>query len=149
MLTTTSASVRERLRTLASLSPQAGEAADAMAGALDDVLRVALTDLLGSLAAELTGQLDHARVEVRLDGRDATLVVVPEPESAPPPPPASGGEARLTVRLPESLKDALTREADREGISVNAWIVRTLGGATNRAPSATIIGSRLTGWARS
>lgn len=149
MLTTTIASVRERLRTLAGLSPQAGEAADAMAGVLDDVLRVAFTDLLGSLAAELTGQLDHGRVEVRLDGRDATLVVVPEPESAPPPPPVSGGEARLTVRLPESLKDAMTREADREGISVNAWIVRRLADATSRPPSAPIIGSRLTGWARS
>lgn len=115
MLTTTIASVRERLRTLAGLSPQAGEAADAMAD---------------------------------LDGRDATLVVVPEPEATPPPPPTSGGEARLTVRLPESLKNALGREADREGISVNALIVRTLAGATNRPPTATIIGSRLTGWAR-
>lgn len=149
MLTTTIAAVRERLRTLAALSPQAGEAAEAMAGALDDVLRVAFTDLLGSVAAELTGQLDHARVEVRLDGRDATLVVVPDPEATPPPPPASGSEARLTVRLPETVKDQVTREADREGISVNAWIVRTLAAATSRPPTAPIIGSRLSGWARS
>lgn len=147
MLTTTIASVRERLRTLAGLSADAASTAEVMADALDDTLRVALTDLLGSLAAELTGQLDTGRVEVRLDGRDATLVVVADPGEAPPPP--TGGEARLTLRLPESLKDAVTREADRGGVSVNAWIVRALATATSRPPTAPVLGSRLTGWARS
>lgn len=149
MLTTTIETVRERLRALAALSPEAGHAADAMADALDDALRVALLDLLGSTAAELTGQLDAGRVEVRLDGREAALQIVADPAGAPPPPPASGGEARLTVRLPEGVKDAVSRAADREGVSVNAWIVRTLSNATHRAPAAPILGSRLTGWARS
>ncbi|MFA9444853.1 toxin-antitoxin system HicB family antitoxin [Egicoccus sp. AB-alg6-2] len=150
MLTTTIATVRERLRSLAGLSPGAGQAAEAMADALDDALRVALLDLLGSLAAELTGQLDAARVEVRLDGRDATLAVVADQETpTPPSPPAGGGEARMTLRLPEDLKDAVTRAADRDGISVNAWIVRALAAATRRAPSTPIVGARLSGWARS
>ncbi|MFA9430484.1 toxin-antitoxin system HicB family antitoxin [Egicoccus sp. AB-alg2] len=149
MLTTTIETVRERLRALAGLSPEAGRAADAMADALDDGMRVALLDLLGSLAAELTGQLDGMRIEVRVDGRDATLVAVPDEPVAAPPPPPSGGDARLTLRLPESLKDAVTQAADRDGVSVNTWIVRGLSAMVHRPPTTPVVGSRLTGWARS
>ena len=34
--------------------------------------------------------------------------------------------ARLTLRLPESLHDALARRADEEGISLNQYLVYTL-----------------------
>ena len=150
VITSTIETVRERLRTLAGLSDDAGRTAGAMADALDDGLRVALLDLLGSLAADLTGQLDGTRVEVRMDGRDATLVAVAdEPTAAPPPPPAGGGEARLTLRLPDHLKEAVTQAADRDGVSVNTWIVRGLSAMVHRPPTTPVVGSRLTGWARS
>lgn len=34
--------------------------------------------------------------------------------------------ARLTVRLPESLHDILTRRAEEEGVSLNQYLVYTL-----------------------
>ena len=38
-----------------------------------------------------------------------------------------GGKlARISLRLPESLKTSVERAAEREGISVNAWLVRAV-----------------------
>lgn len=41
-------------------------------------------------------------------------------------PEAGSGEARLTVRLPESLRNRLATRADENKQSLNAWIVRCL-----------------------
>src|SRR5919202_532894 len=75
---------------------------------------------------------------------------VAEAAAAPP----SGDEvlvARISLRLPETLKAALEAAAAREGVSVNTWLVRTLspvvssaGGGGRRGP-----GNRLTGFGRS
>jgi hypothetical protein len=97
-------------------------------------------------------------VEVRLRGRDADLVVTtptaPEPASAEPVPPlAEGGEpARITLRLPEPLKEQVERSASRDGTSVNAWLVRAIATALAGGPASTgttrTHGRRVTGWAQ-
>jgi hypothetical protein len=41
--------------------------------------------------------------------------------------------ARITLRLPESLKEQAERSAAEEGLSVNAWLVRAVAAALNVA----------------
>ena len=75
---------------------------------------------------------------MRLRGREADLVVteLPAEAAAPSPAPAApagdGEQARITLRLPEQLKEAVERAAAAEGISTNAWLVRALWSATTR-----------------
>ena len=64
---------------------------------------------------------------MRLAGREPELVVVTE-ESADSTPLAVGEDlsGRISLRLPESLKAAVEAAAAQEGISTNAWLVRTI-----------------------
>jgi hypothetical protein len=62
------------------------------------------------------------------------VVTAPTPASPPPasptPPTTEGTDlgdiARITLRLPEGLKEAAERAAAAEAISVNAWLVRAI-----------------------
>lgn len=137
-------------RDLAASAAAGGEevnrAADLLAGSLDASARLCLMEALADAAAEVTTKLGSASVEVRLRGREADLVVtelgpVPEPEPAPPPGPVSatpegaGGEvARITLRLPEGLKEQVEQASSNEGISVNAWLVRAIAAAVAGRP---------------
>jgi len=56
--------------------------------------------------------------------------------------------ARISLRLPESLKSTVERAAEREGISVNAWLVRAIARATESRP-VHAGGKRLSGYAQS
>ncbi|GAA0911945.1 toxin-antitoxin system HicB family antitoxin [Virgisporangium aurantiacum] len=125
-------------RDLAAAAAPAGEAAarsaELLSSALESAARLSLLEALSDAAAEITTKLDGSSVEVRLRGRDAELVVTdgaPAQSSAPPPPLAdSGGDvARITLRLPEVLKEQAERAATEEGISVNAWLVRAVAAA--------------------
>ena len=91
---------------------------------------------MSDAAAEITTKLDGSSVEVRLRGRDAELVVTegappPTAAAAPPPVAESGDMARITLRLPEALKEHAERAAADEGLSVNAWLVRAVAAALN------------------
>ena len=74
---------------------------------------------------------------------------VDDPE-APEEPPAPGDDlsARITLRLPETLKGSLETAAAREGVSANAWIVRALARALEPR-GARRSSNRLQGFARS
>jgi len=85
-----------------------------------------LLDALGEAALELSAQLPTGHVEVRLVGQDPALVYVGEEEAPPEPAAEDGLTARITLRLPESLKGTIEAAAAREGISVNSWLVRAL-----------------------
>lgn len=131
-------------RDLASAAAAGGDeisrAGELLAGSLDASVRLCLMEALSDAAAEVTTKLSHASVEVRLRGREADLVVTtidhaePEPEPAPagpPPTEAAGDVARITLRLPEQLKESVERAATTEGISVNAWLVRAIWAAVS------------------
>jgi len=125
------------------------EAFRRLADAVEPALRLRLIDVLSEAAVSLNGQLVSGHVEVRLAGRDPELVYVGEPD-VPDEPPAPGDDlsARITLRLPESLKGSLESAAAREGVSANAWIVRALARALEPR-GARRSSNRLQGFARS
>ncbi len=153
---------RDLLSSARAGGDEAVELAELLAGALESSARLVILDALVEASAEITARLAPGSVEVRLRGRDADLVVtaaeaVPA-SSTPAPAPAAaddgdeGGTARLSLRLPERLKPRIEDEAEAAGLSVNAWLVRTIGAALadrppTPAPTVTT-GARLTGWAR-
>ena len=130
------------------------DTAELLATALDASARLCLIEVLADATAEITTKLDGPTVEVRLRGREADLVVTHPAASAPPPPPISesGDLARLTLRLPEQLKEAVERVASAEGISVNAWLVRAASMALHSPPTSppprSHFGRNFTGFAQ-
>jgi HicB family len=114
----------------------AAEAARRMGEALASTLHLHLLDLLGEAALEVSSQIEPGRVEVRLAGRDPELVVITD-ETPGTSQLGLGEEAsgRITLRLPESLKAGIEAAADREGISTNAWLVRTIARTLEQRPA--------------
>jgi HicB family len=150
---------------LASITRFAGEdvarAAELLAEALDSSVRLILLDVLSAAAADITARLDDTVVEVRLaDGEPAFVVTTAPPEGDYDEPAAAAAEgdpgtARLTLRLPESLKARVEAAAARDGVSVNTWLVRAAGrsletpGRGRPATGRWGPGQRITGYARS
>jgi HicB family len=106
-----------------------------------------LLDALGEAALEISAQLPAGHVEVRLVGQDPALVYVGEEEAPPEPAAEDGLTARITLRLPESLKASIEAAAAREGVSVNSWLVRAL--SRGAAGPVQRSGKRLRGFAQS
>jgi predicted DNA binding CopG/RHH family protein len=130
------------------------DAVSQAAGRLNQALRASagmrLLDALGVAAVEISAQLPAGHVEVRMSGQDPNLVYVEEEQAAAQAPPEDETSARITLRLPEGLKGQVEAAASREGISVNAWIVRALAHTVHAPqPRGPRIGSRLTGFAKS
>ncbi len=115
--------------------------------ALASNLRLKLFDLLSQAALELSTRLPSGHVEVRLAGQEPEFVFVDDAGEAAAP---SGEEltARISLRLPESLKVAVEKAADAEGVSTNTWLVRAIARQTESRP-ARFAGKRLTGYAQS
>ena len=112
------------------------EAARRMSDALAATLHLHLLDLLGEAALEIGGQIDSGRVEVRLAGREPELVVITD--DVPDSTQFGFGEessGRITLRLPESLKSGIEAAAAREGVSTNAWLVRSIARTLEQRPS--------------
>jgi hypothetical protein len=127
---------------------QTARAAELLALALESSLGRRLQEALSEAALELSAQLEHGGVEVRVAGNDQQLVYFQEPDSRSP---ETGGElfsARITLRLPESLKSRLETAAAAGGVSVNTWLVQRLGRLLETRPS-TAGGRRLTGYGQS
>jgi hypothetical protein len=126
--------------------------AQQLAGAIKQSARLRVIDALTQAALELSEQLPNGHVDVRVAGQDPQFVFVAEAEEeAPAPPVAEGDHARITLRLPESLKASIETAANQEGVSVNTWLVRALtravhGGGTHGGFTRT--GKRITGYSQ-
>ncbi|HEX2428098.1 MAG TPA: toxin-antitoxin system HicB family antitoxin [Gaiellaceae bacterium] len=129
--------IQQELVAAASLGDEAAaEAARRMGDAVASSLHLHLLDLLGEAALEIGSQIESGRVEVRLAGREPELVVVTD--EAPDAAQLGIGEeysGRISLRLPESLKAGVEAAAAREGISTNAWLVRTIARTLEQRPS--------------
>jgi predicted HicB family RNase H-like nuclease len=106
---------------------------------------------MSAMAAEITSSSD-IEVEIRMHGREPEVVVAAARAAAVAPsdePFDDGATARLTVRLPESLKERTEAKAAQDGLSVNAWIIRAVTGALSGADHSWGGPRRTTGFARS
>jgi HicB family len=127
--------------------------ADRIAALLGRSMPARVLELLSDVSAEVSAELPDGHLEIRVAGDDVDLAYV---EDAPAPPPGDGDErdrdrdlsARITLRLSEGLKARVEDGAEREGISVNAFIVRTLerGAASSDQKRKSHAGNRLRGY---
>jgi hypothetical protein len=141
------------LTDLAAIASMGDEATAAAAERLSQALRASvglrLLDVLGEAALEVSGQLPAGHVEVRLVGQEPSLVYVEQEEAPEPVAEEEGAGARITLRLPESLKAGVEAAAVREGLSVNSWIVRALKRGLDAPERRRRVGRRMTGYADS
>src|SRR3954465_3704222 len=141
--------LQQDLQRLAELGDERSvQVAQRLSDALASNLRLKLFDLLSQAAVEVSSKLPSGHIEVRLAGQEPELVYVD----------TAGGEsgmageelsARISLRLPESLKTAVEQAAAREGVSTNAWLVRAIARATEARTQTHLTGKRLTGYAQS
>jgi HicB family len=154
--------------------------AERLIAPLDAAIRLTLQDVLSAAADEITRELAPGSVELRLRGRDPEFVVAPPPvdrsvaelfeddraSGRSSRPVAARGVAsaslegdadamsRINLRMPDQLKARIEEAADREGLSVNNWLVRAATAAVERNDSGrreqpTPHGAqRYTGWVR-
>jgi len=122
--------------------PDIAQAAERLALALDPSARLALMEAISQAASEITAEMPAGSVDVRLNGRELDFVVHHEAASAPVPPPPpppptpeeieeEGGLARITLRIPESVKTRAEERAARAGDSLNTWLVKVVRAATS------------------
>src|SRR3954469_18212647 len=145
-------------RQLAVAAAAGGDEARALAErltpTLDSVLRLTLLEVLGEAAAEITRELAPGSVDLRLRGREPEFVVAQPPaetaaEMAPEAPTEEGPMTRINLRLPDQLKSRIEQAAEREGLSINAWLVRAASSAVERSGALAPQprgGQRFRGW---
>jgi hypothetical protein len=147
----------------------ARELAERLTAPLESATRLTMLHVLSAAMDEITRELAPGSVDVRLRGLDPDFVVTLPPADGGPTEPAApveplkaqapadgdeGGTARVNLRLPAHLKARAEEAASREGLSVNAWLVRAVsaavdGGGTPRTTERTrTIGQSFTGWVR-
>ncbi|HET9873694.1 MAG TPA: hypothetical protein VFP89_14005 [Propionibacteriaceae bacterium] len=116
------------------------DVANRLGTAIESSTRLAIIEALSDAAELVSAELAPTSVEVRMSGPDPELIVsVPSPGPAPTvlEPPDAMGEAdpaepedeqvaRITLRLPGSVKNRVDEVADAEGISTNAWLIRAV-----------------------
>jgi hypothetical protein len=158
---------------------EARAVAERLIAAVDSTVRLAVQDALVAAAEEITCELAPGSVELRLRGRDPEFVVrqaagfgrgspgdqagIGEGQVAPGTGAATaayadadeGSMARVNLRLPDQLKARAEQAAANERLSLNAWLVRAVAAALERAgPPKRDAGAtaasrkRFVGWAR-
>jgi hypothetical protein len=128
---------RDLLAAAEAAGPEARETAERLSYALDPAARLALMEAVSQAASEITTELPDGTVEVRLAGRDLEFRVDTPPAAAPAPVDSEPGEAedegslaRITLRIPESVKARAEEYAARSGASLNTWLVTLVRNAT-------------------
>lgn len=104
--------------------PAVDTAIGAVLSVLEPAIRAAAVNFAGQAAAEVAAQLPGRRVDVVMVGNDPTLVVSEDSETTTA---WSDVEARLTLRLPDELKQTIESAAKDAGDSLNAHVVKLLG----------------------
>ena len=141
--------LREDLVRVAAVGDETtSRAANLLSVAIEASLGRRIQDVLAEAALELNDQLESAHVEVRIAGHDLQLVLVRE-DGTTPEPVDEAFSARITLRLPESLKQRVESSAARDGASVNTWLVQALQRAVEPRRSMSTSRNRLTGYGRS
>jgi hypothetical protein len=137
-------SVRAGVANAAALADQpTQDVAERLATAIESTTRLALIQALSDAASTISVELAPSSVELRMAGPDPEFAVTvhpsdstptyllpdPEPGEAADGPLADGDDeplARITLRLPQSVKLKVDELAAADGISTNAWLVAAL-----------------------
>jgi hypothetical protein len=143
---------RQLVAAAESGGPEGRAAVERLLPGLESAVRVVLLEVLSSAADEITREMAPGSVEVRLRGSDPDFVVnLPSLESAAVDTfivgttsttvidvgEDDGGTSRLNLRLPEGLKGRIEEASRREGLSLNAWLVRSAAAALERTAAST------------
>jgi hypothetical protein len=158
--------LREQLVVAAdSGGPESRAVVERLAPGLEAAVRLVLLEALSAAADEITRELAPGAVEVRLRGSDPDFVVTAPAYEAGDVTPSGrssptviagddeGSTSRLNLRLPEGLKAKIEEAARREGLSLNAWLVRAAavaveGSQAQRPRRSPVGGQSYTGWVR-
>ena len=139
-------SVRTGVTNASSLADeQTQHVAERLGTAIESSTRLALIQALSDAAGTISADLAPSSVELRMVGTDPEFVVTVQTGEAAPtllmPEPEPGDEdtsvsataepddepvARITLRLPQSVKARVDEMASSEGISTNAWLIRAV-----------------------
>lgn len=139
-------SVRTGVANASSLADeQTQHVAERLGAAIESTTRLALIEALSDAAGTISAELAPSSVELRMVGTDPEFVVSIQTGEAEPTllmpeadregggteePPATEAEdepvARITLRLPQSVKARVDEMASSEGISTNAWLIRAV-----------------------
>jgi hypothetical protein len=139
-------SVRAGVANASSLADEhTQQVAERLGTAIESSTRLALIQALSDAAGSISAEIAPSSVELRMAGQDPEFVVsiqtslseptllMPEPEAASEnaaEPPMTEAEdepvARITLRLPQSVKARVDEMASAEGISTNAWLIRAV-----------------------
>jgi hypothetical protein len=140
--------LQQDLQGIAELGDErSAQIASRLGEVLGSNLRLKMLDLFSQVAVELSSKLPSGHVEVRLAGQEPELIFVDTP-AGDAGAAAEELSARISLRLPESLKSAVEQAAAREGVSTNAWLIRAIARATESRP-VHVSGKRLSGYAQS
>ena len=151
-------SLREDLQRSAGVAgDDVNVAAERLLLALEPAVRLTLMEALSQAATEIGARLPGFAIDVRLKGREPTIVVEPVREETAADA-AEGAEdantSRITLRLPETLKSRAESLAARRGQSLNTWLVAAVRAAADERTEFTdgarsgMPGRRMKGWAR-
>src|SRR5690554_5524463 len=134
ILTQLDAAIEAQLRLA---DPAVAEAAAGFLEAFRPSVRAAMLEVVQQAAAEIGAQLGDQRVEVRLVDGDPELVVASQPATGLGTEEDEDFEARITLRLPTSLKDLIEDAASSSGDSINRWVVETLRSRAGRSKAGS------------
>jgi 23S rRNA U2552 (ribose-2'-O)-methylase RlmE/FtsJ len=112
---------------IAGDDPSVAAAGQAVMLSLEPALRLAALTLAEQAAAEITAQLPDHTVDVVVADSQPTLVLRDAADAVTIN--TEDCDARMTVRLPEELKDDLETAASDLGDSVNTFVVKALAGS--------------------
>lgn len=163
--------LRQELATAAAAGGEDARAlAERLVAPLESATRLVLLEALSDAADEITRELAPGSVDVRLRGRDPDFIVTSPPAGDPDDSRPDDGDvalamapedgewrtARITLRVPEHLKPRIDEAADRDALSVNAWLVRAIAAALDPRGAARRpgpgggqpMGRQYSGWVR-
>jgi hypothetical protein len=141
------ASVRAGVESASALADDhTRQVAERLGTAIESSTRLALIQALSDAAAGLSAELAPSSVELRMVGQDPEFAVTVHrsdaeptlllPDAEPtktrePDEPDGDSEsdepvARVTLRLPQSVKAKVDERATTSGISTNAWLMRVV-----------------------
>ena len=136
--------VRDSVTSAAALADDhTRDVAERLGGSIESSTRLALIAALSDASSTISAELAPSSVEVRMVGQDPELVVsVPKGQDEPtvlrpPSDPEPTDEdvlidlddepvARVSLRLPQSVKAKVDEVAAADGISTNAWLTRAV-----------------------